>query len=192
MKPKFFKTPDEFRKWLSKHHDKESELLVGFYKKDSGKQSITWPESVDQALCFGWIDGIRRRIDDLSYSIRFTPRRQPSTWSNVNIKRVGELKEQGLMQPTGLKAFEARREYRSGIYAYEQRSPELPPEYQKLLNQNKAAQKFFAAQPPSYRKAVHWYVAGAKKEETRLKRLNEVIKHSALGQRLPGYDRTKN
>lgn len=192
MKPKFFKTPDDFRKWLSKHHDKESELLVAFYKKDSGKQSITWPESVDQALCFGWIDGIRRRIDDASYSIRFTPRRPSSTWSNVNIKRVGELKEQGLMQLTGLKAFEARREYRSGIYAYEQRSPELPPEYQKLLSKNKAAQKFFAAQPPSYRKAVHWYVVGAKREETRLKRLNELIKYSALGQRLPGYDRSKN
>ena len=192
MKPKFFKTPREFRHWLSKHHDQESELLVGFYKKDSGRQSITWPESVDQALCFGWIDGIRRRIDDYSYSIRFTPRRQPSTWSNVNIKRVGELKELGLMQPTGLQAFEARREYRSGIYAYEQRSPELPPEYQKLLDKNNAAQKFFAAQPPPYRKAVHWYVVGAKREETRLKRLNEVIKHSAAGQRLPGYDRTKN
>jgi uncharacterized protein YdeI (YjbR/CyaY-like superfamily) len=192
MKPKFFKTPDEFRSWLSKHHDKESELLVGFYKKDSGKQSITWPESVDQALCFGWIDGVRRRIDDCSYSIRFTPRRQPSTWSSVNIKRVGELKELGLMLPTGLKAFEARREYRSGIYAYEQRSPELPPEYQKLFNKNKAAQKFFAAQPAGYRKTINWYVVSAKREETRLKRLNEVIKHSAAGQRIPGYGRTKN
>ena len=192
MKPRFFKTPDEFRRWLAKHHDKESELLVGFYKKDSGKQSITWPESVDHALCFGWIDGIRRRIDDSSYSIRFTPRKKHSTWSNVNINRVSELKLQGLMQPTGLAAFEARREYRSGIYAYEQRSPELPPEYQKLLNKNQGAQKFFAAQPPSYRKAIHWYVVCAKKEETRLKRLNEVIKHSAKGQRLPGYDSTKN
>lgn len=192
MQPTFFKTPGEFRKWLTKNHDKKSELLVGFYKKDSGKQSITWSESVDQALCFGWIDGIRRRIDDLSYSIRFTPRKQRSTWSNVNIKRVGELKALGLMQPDGLKAFDARREYRSGIYAYEQRSPELPPEYQKLLNKNKAAQKFFAAQPPSYRKTVHWYVVSAKREETRLKRLNEVIKHSANGQRLPGYDRSKS
>ena len=187
----FFKTPEEFRSWLSKHHDKQSELLVGFYKKDSGKQSITWPESVDQALCFGWIDGIRRRIDDSSYSIRFTPRRKPSTWSSVNIKRVGELIELGFMHPTGLKAFEARREYRSGIYAYEQRSPELPPEYQKLLKKNKTAQQFFAAQPPGYRKAINWYIVSARKEETRLKRLNEVIKHSAARQRIPGYDRAK-
>ena len=188
MKPKFFKTPEEFRGWLSKNHDRKSELIVGFYKKGSGKQSITWPESVDQALCFGWIDGIRRRIDDSSYCIRFTPRKKRSTWSVVNIKRVPELKEQGLMHPAGLKAFDARLELRSGIYAYEQRRPELPPEYQKLLNRNKAAQRFFESQPPSYRKSVHWYVVGAKREETRLKRLNELIKYSAAGERLPGYD----
>jgi uncharacterized protein YdeI (YjbR/CyaY-like superfamily) len=184
MKPTFFKTSAEFRKWLAKHHESESELLVGFYKKDSGKPSITWPESVDQALCFGWIDGVRRRIDDLSYSIRFTPRRQRSTWSTVNIKRVAELTEQGLMQPAGLKAFEARQEYRSGIYAYEQRSAQLPPEYEKLLKKNKAAFQFFEAQPASYRKIVYWYVLSAKKEETRLKRLNSVIEHSANGRRI--------
>ncbi len=184
MKPTFFKTPSEFRKWLAKHHDSESELLVGFYKKDSGKPSITWPESVDQALCFGWIDGVRRRIDDLSYSIRFTPRRQRSNWSTVNINRVGELSKLGLMKPPGLKAFAARQEYRSGIYAYEQRTAELPPEYEKALKKNKAAFKFFEAQPASYRKAIHWYVVCAKKEETRLKRLQSVIEHSANGRRI--------
>lgn len=184
MKPKFFKTPEEFRKWLTKHHQSESELLVGFYKKDSGKRSITWPESVDQALCFGWIDGVRRRVDDLSYSIRFSPRRQRSIWSTVNIKRVAELTEQGLMQPAGLKAFEARQEYRSGIYAYEQRNVQLPPEYEKLLKKNKAAFEFFEAQSASYRKNIYWYVVGAKKEDTRLKRLKNVIEHSANGRRI--------
>ena len=191
MTPTFFKTADDFRKWLSRHHNTASELLVGFYKKDSGKPSITWPESVDQALCFGWIDGVRRRIDDVSYSIRFTPRKQRSTWSSVNIRRVAELKEQGLMQASGLKAFDARQENRSGIYAYEQRSPELPPEYQKLLKNNKAASRFFEAQPASYRKLVTWYVVSAKKEETRLKRLGEVVKHSANGDRIPQYISTK-
>jgi uncharacterized protein YdeI (YjbR/CyaY-like superfamily) len=184
MKPTFFKTPAEFRKWLAKNHDSKSELLVGFYKKDSGKPSITWPESVDQALCFGWIDGVRRRIDDLSYSIRFSPRRQRSIWSTVNIKRAGELIDLGLMQPPGLKAFEERQEYRSGIYAYEQRTVELPQEYRKRLKKNKAAFQFFEAQPPSYRKAIYWYVVGAKKEETRLKRLNSLIEHSARGRRI--------
>src|SRR4026207_1912003 len=121
MTIKFFKTPADFRKWLEKNHSSAPEQWVGFYKKDSGKPSITWPESVDQALCFGWIDGIRKRGDDLSYTIRFTQRRTDSIWSAVNIKRAQELINAGLMQPTGLKAFEARKEYRSGIYSYEQR-----------------------------------------------------------------------
>src|SRR5258708_35999652 len=122
MTPHFFATPADFRKWLAKNHSSASELLVGFYKKDSGKPSITWPESVDQALCFGWIDGVRRRIDDVSYSIRFTPRKPRSVWSAVNIKRVEELSRQGLMRPAGVKAFEARQEERSGIYSFEQQN----------------------------------------------------------------------
>src|SRR5437588_10343064 len=122
MNPNFFKTPSDFRKWLAANHAKSRELWVGFYKKNSGKPSITWPESVDEALCFGWIDGIRRNIDDISYSIRFTPRKPTSTWSVVNIKRAQELIEQGLMTPAGAKAFQARRENKSGIYAYDQRS----------------------------------------------------------------------
>ena len=184
MKPKFFKTPSDFRKWLAAHHDSETELWVGFYKKDSGKASITWPQSVDEALCFGWIDGIRKTIDEVSYKIRFTPRRQRSIWSAVNIKRAGELTEQGLMQKAGLEAFAVRQEYRSGIYSYEQRSPELPPEYAKKLKRNMTAWKFFQAQPPSYRKNVHWWIVGAKREETRLKRLDQLIKDSAAGRRI--------
>ena len=179
MKLKFFKTPADFRKWFATHHSSATELWVGFYKKDSGKKSITWPQSVDEALCFGWIDGLRRGIDEVSYKIRFTPRKQRSTWSAVNIKRVGELIEQGLMQPTGLKAFAARQENRSGIYAYEQRSPELPDEYAKKLRKNPVAWKFFQAQPPSYRKAANWWVLSAKREETRLRRLDKLIDDSA-------------
>ena len=185
MKPKFFKTPSDFRKWLAANHTSATELLVGFYKKDSGKPSITWPQSVDEALCFGWIDGIRRSIDDVSYSIRFTPRRPRSIWSAVNTKRAGELIEQGLMQPAGLKAFEARKEYRSGIYAYEQRSAELPDEYEQKLKRNSKAWKFFHAQPPGYRKLMQWRIVSAKKEETRLARLQTLIDYCAREERMP-------
>ncbi len=187
MKVKFFKTPADFREWFENHHASATELWVGFYKKDSGKASITWPQSVDEALCFGWIDGIRQSIDDFSYKIRFTPRLARSTWSAVNIKRAGELIEQGLMQAAGLKAFAAREENRSGIYSYEQRSPELPDQYAKQLKKNPAAWKFFQAQAPSYRKAANWWVVSARKEETRQKRLGELIQHSAHGQRIPQF-----
>jgi uncharacterized protein YdeI (YjbR/CyaY-like superfamily) len=191
MKPRFFKSPSDFRRWLKAHHASTTELLVGFYKKDSGKPSITWPQSVDEALCFGWIDGIRRSIDDVSYTIRFTPRKSRSIWSAVNIKRANELVEQGLMQPAGLKAFEVRQENRSGIYSYEQRSPELPDEYQKILKKNSAAAKFFQAQPPSYRKAANWWVQSAKQEETRRKRLDKLIHHSERQERIPQFTALK-
>ena len=145
MKIRFFKTPADLRKWFKTHHASMSELWVGFYKKNSGKASITWPESVDAALCFGWIDGIRKSIDEDSYMIRFTPRKTRSTWSSVNIKRAKELLQEGLMQPAGLKAFEARQENRSGIYSYEQRTADLPNQYGKLLKKNSAAcQKYLA------------------------------------------------
>jgi uncharacterized protein YdeI (YjbR/CyaY-like superfamily) len=160
---------------------------VGFYKKDSGRASITWPQSVAEALCFGWIDGIRKSIDDISYKIRFTPRKSRSTWSTVNIKRAGELVEQGLMQPAGFKAFAARLENRSGIYSYEQRSAELPDQYGKKLKQNAVAWKFFHAQAASYRKAANWWVLSAKQEETRLKRLDKLIQYSARGERIPQF-----
>ncbi|MFL5351110.1 YdeI/OmpD-associated family protein [Archangium sp.] len=186
MKPTFFATPAEWRSWLEKHHAKQSELLVGFYKKDSGHPSITWPESVDQALCFGWIDGVRKRVDDVSYTIRFTPRKASSIWSAVNIKRVQELTEQGLMKPAGLKAFDARSGARSVIYAYEQKDapPTLSAEYEKTLKANKKAWAFFQAQAPWYqRTAIHW-VMSAKKEETRLKRLATLVEDSENGRTL--------
>jgi uncharacterized protein YdeI (YjbR/CyaY-like superfamily) len=184
MNPRFFKTTSAFRKWLTANHAKSKELWVGFYKKSSGKQSITWPESVDEALCFGWIDGIRKTIDDESYKIRFTPRRPGSVWSAVNIRNVTRLIKEERMQPRGLKAYEARKEYRSGIYSYEQRSPELVEPYLSKLKRNKAAWKFFQAQPPSYRKMMNWWIVSAKLEETRLKRLEQLIEHSAQGKRI--------
>jgi len=191
MQIAFFKSPADFRNWLGKNHAVEHELWVGFYKKDSGKPSITWPQSVDEALCFGWIDGIRKSIDGVSYMIRFTPRKPISTWSAVNIRRVAELKGKGLMRPAGLKAFELRREYRSGIYSYEQRSVELPDPYLKQLKKHKAAWRFFEAQTASYRKNVNWWILGAKREETRQKRLAELIEHSTNERYIPGYLRTK-
>ena len=188
MKPTFFRKPAEFRKWFEKNHDKEPELLVGFYKKGSGKPSITWPESVDEALCFGWIDGIRRTIDEDSYTIRFTPRRARSIWSLVNVKRVAELTKLGRMQSAGLRAFEARDPKRSGIYAYEgQRRKEeqtLGPEYQTQLEANMKAWTFFQAQAPYYQRTVSRWVMSAKKEETRLKRLATLIDDSAHGRRI--------
>jgi uncharacterized protein YdeI (YjbR/CyaY-like superfamily) len=185
MKPTFFRTAAEFREWLMKHHATRNELLVGYYKKQSGRPSITWPESVDQALCFGWIDGVRKTIDEVSYTIRFTPRRPRSIWSSVNINRVTALIEQGQMQPAGLKAFEARRENRSGIYSYEQRTVELSEPYNRLLNKNKEAWSFFQAQPPSYRKAISWWINSAKREETRTKRFEKFFGYAVQGQRLP-------
>jgi uncharacterized protein YdeI (YjbR/CyaY-like superfamily) len=158
--------------------------LVGFYKKDSGKPSITWPESVDQALCFGWIDGIRKRIDEISYQIRFTPRRCGSIWSAINIKRAHELAMQNQMRPIGLKAFAERIENKSGIYSYEQRSTKLSEPYANLLKKNKAASNFFNKQPPSYRKMIGWWIVSAKKEETRMARLEKLITASAKGKRL--------
>ena len=184
LKQRFFRTPAEFREWLAEHHATADELLVGYFKKGSGKASISWPESVDEALCFGWIDGVRKSVDAISYTIRFTPRRRGSLWSSVNVGRARALIEQGRMQPAGLKAFEARLENRSGIYSYEQRSVELEAPYDRLLMENRAAWSFFHEQPASYRKAVSWWILSAKKEETRLKRLAKLTEFSARGQRL--------
>ena len=184
MNPRFFKSPPAFRKWLAANHAKSKELWVGFYKKGSGKPSIDWPQSVDEALCFGWIDGIRKSIDDASYKIRFTPRKPGSVWSAVNIRNVDRLIKEKLMQPAGLKAYEARKENRSGIYAYEQRSPELVEPYLTTFKRNKKAWVFYQAQPPSYRKVLNWWVISAKQEETRLKRLEQLIEKSAQGERI--------
>ena len=159
-------------------------LWVGFYKVGSGKPSITWPESVDEALCVGWIDGIRKTIDDESYKIRFTPRKKISTWSAVNIRRVQVLTDEKRMQSAGLTAFEVRRENRSGTYSYEQRPTEFDEPYLSLMKKNKAAWTYFEAQSPSYRRTLIWYVVSAKQEETRLKRLKRLIEACAGGRRL--------
>ena len=180
----FFRTPADLRRWFAKHHATEDVLWVGFYKKESGQPSITWPESVDEALSVGWIDGIRKRIDDQRYKIRFTPRRRGSVWSAINIARVEELTKAGRMRPAGLDAFALRRENRSGIYSYEQRAADLPEPYAAMLAANKRAQAFFAAQPPSYRKLACWFVLSAKKEETRAARLTRLIQVSAGQKRL--------
>ena len=181
---KFFRTPADLRRWFEKNHARVEELWVGFLKKDTGRPSITWPESVDEALCVGWIDGIRKRIDEESYRIRFTPRRPGSIWSAVNIRRVAELKTEGRMRPEGLAAFSKKRENRSGTYSYEQRPGELPEPYASALAADARAAGFLAAQPPSYRKLVTWWIVSAKKEETRLSRLDKLVAACRAGKRL--------
>jgi uncharacterized protein YdeI (YjbR/CyaY-like superfamily) len=191
-KPTFFPTPADFRAWLEANHDKFSELLVGFYKKDSGKPSITWPESVQVALCFGWIDGVRKRIDETSYMIRFSPRKPTSTWSSININLVRKLTKQGLMHPAGLKAFAARSEKKSAIYSYEQRkSARFSREQGKQFRSNKDAWKFFRSQAPWYQRVTTYWVISAKREETKLKRLSELIEHSQQRRTIPRNTPTK-
>jgi uncharacterized protein YdeI (YjbR/CyaY-like superfamily) len=189
--PTFFPTPADFRAWLEAHHDQEPELLVGFYKKGTGKPSITWPESVDEALCFGWIDGVRHRVDDESYTIRITPRQSRSTWSAVNIRRVQELTAQGRMHPAGLRAFAARSDDNSAIYSYEQRHhATLDAAEEEQFRANPAAWTFFQAQPPSYRRTALYWVVSAKKADTRQKRLATLIADSAQGRTIRPLTRT--
>jgi uncharacterized protein YdeI (YjbR/CyaY-like superfamily) len=191
-KPTYFATPAAWRAWLENHHDSSTEVLVGFYKRGSGRPSITWPESVDQALCFGWIDGVRRSIDATRYTIRFTPRTARSTWSSVNIKRMSELSDLGLVHPAGIAAFAARDAKRSGIYSYEGRhSAELDDESQRRFKSDKAAWAFFSSEAPWYRRAAAHWVTSAKRKETRQKRLDALITHSAAGRRIPPLDRTQ-
>lgn len=180
----YFAKPADFRRWLQEHHAAEKALWVGFHKKGTGTPSITWQESVDQALCFGWIDGIRKRVDEDRYTIRFTPRKPTSVWSAINIARVKELTQQGEMRPAGLAAFEKRDLKRSGIYAYENRPKTLAPAYEKELRRNAKAAAFFDALPPAFKKLMVFYVMSAKKEETQRKRLARLIAASAAGKRL--------
>jgi uncharacterized protein YdeI (YjbR/CyaY-like superfamily) len=180
LKPHFFATPVEWRAWLEEHHSEAVEVWVGLYKRQSGRPSITWPEAVDGALCFGWIDGLRKSIDESSYKIRFTPRKPRSIWSAVNIERVAELSDNGFMHSTGLAAFERRDAKRAGRYSYEQReTAKLPMVYEKVFRKNTAAWKFFQAQAPWYRRTSSFWVISAKKEETKLKRLATLIEDSA-------------
>jgi uncharacterized protein YdeI (YjbR/CyaY-like superfamily) len=186
----FFPTAADWRAWLQANHETESEVFVGIYKRASGKACPTWAELVDQALCFGWIDGVRRGLSDDAYAIRFTPRKQTSTWSAVNIKRFGELREAGVVAPAGHAAFERRREDRTGIYSYEQRrQATLPPELEERLRGNAQAWEYFSAQPPWYRRtATHW-VTSAKRPETRERRLNQLIEDSAAGRAIKPLSR---
>jgi uncharacterized protein YdeI (YjbR/CyaY-like superfamily) len=182
MKPTFFRTTDAFRAWLAKNHDKSDELLVGFWKKASGKPSITYPEALDEALCFGWIDGVRRGGED-HHTIRFTPRKAKSKWSAINVKHVTRLIAQGRMQPAGLKAYEARGEKAGLNYSYETRRP-FDPALRAEFQARKKAWTFFTSQPPGYQRIALWYVMNAKREETRAKRLATLIADSAAGRRL--------
>ncbi|REC42000.1 YdeI/OmpD-associated family protein [Chryseobacterium pennipullorum] len=184
MAPTFFAAKEEFRDWLRHHHTKEKELLVGFYKKGSEKPSMSWSESVDQALCFGWIDGVRKSIDKESYSIRFTPRKSASIWSNINIKKVEELKKAGLMTPAGQKAFELRKEEKSGIYSHEKEGIILDPMYQKQFMEHATAWEFFEIQAPSYKKVIIHWIMSAKQEKTRISRLEKAIGKSSELKRL--------
>ncbi|MDP9260165.1 MAG: YdeI/OmpD-associated family protein [Actinomycetota bacterium] len=180
----FFRTPADWRAWLDGHAADETELWVGFHKRGSGETCISWPESVDQALCFGWIDGRRQSIDATRYRIRFSPRKASSIWSTVNIARVAELEELGLMRAAGLEAFARRREARSGIYSHEQAGePELEASHEARFKQRPEAWDFFQAQAPSYRKAALWWVVNAKRAETRERRLATLIEDSAAGRR---------
>ena len=183
--PRFFPTPAAFRTWLRRHHRTERELWVGFHKKGSGRASITWPESVDEALAVGWIDGIRKSIDAESYMIRFTPRKPGSTWSAVNIRRVAVLTEEGRMRPAGVTAFVARTAARSGIYAFEQRAgPGLSAAERKRFKSNAKAWRFFEAQPAGYRRTATWWVVSAKRTETRERRLETLVADSSAGLRI--------
>jgi uncharacterized protein YdeI (YjbR/CyaY-like superfamily) len=180
----FFATPEEFRTWLEKHHKTATELLVGFYKVSSNQSSMTWSQSVDQALCFGWIDGVRKSIDAESYSIRFTPRRSSSIWSAINIKKIEELTQSGLLTPEGQKAFDLRTENKSRIYSHEKEPVMLASDYESQFKRNPSAWVFFDAQAPSYKKVmIHW-IMSAKQEKTQLIRLEKTIAISELQKRM--------
>jgi uncharacterized protein YdeI (YjbR/CyaY-like superfamily) len=182
VKPTFFATAAELRAWLEENHATATELLVGFYKRGSGKPSISWQELVDEELCFGWIDGVRRGLDEVSYSNRITPRKAHSAWSAINIARAKQLIRLGRMHPAGLKAFERRTDDRSAIYSYEQREKaKLDPEAERSFRANKKAWAFFQAQAPGYRNTATWWVISAKREETRQKRLATLIHDSEAG-----------
>ncbi|HEY0460464.1 MAG TPA: YdeI/OmpD-associated family protein [Pyrinomonadaceae bacterium] len=184
MKPKFFPTQNDFRRWLEENHDKETEIIVGYYKVGFGKKCMNWSESVDQALCFGWIDGVRRKVDEESYSNRFTPRRANSNWSAVNIAKVAELTAKGLMQPAGIAAFEKRSDARSAIYAYENEQKQLSDDFQKRFRANEKAWQFFEKQANWYKKQMVSWVMTAKQEATRVRRLEKLIAASENQQRV--------
>jgi uncharacterized protein YdeI (YjbR/CyaY-like superfamily) len=180
----------ELRQWLEENHDQVGEVWIGFYKKSSRKKGITYAEAVDEALCFGWIDGIRKKVDDDSYMNRFTPRRPGSNWSAVNIKHVEELLQEGRMRPSGLAAFEARDQAKKQRYSYEERPRKLDDVYESQFQEHPTAWEFFQAEAPYYQRGASWWVMSAKREETRQKRLATLIEVSAKGERLPLFNRS--
>lgn len=184
MKPKFFSSPGQFREWLEQNHSRETELMIGFHKKSSGKKSITYAEALDEALCFGWIDGVRKSLNETSYVQRFTPRKSRSIWSLINVRHVERLKKQGRMHAAGLDAYARRDPKRTGIYSFENRPRELSPAYEKTFRQKKRAWTFFQEQPPSYKRLMIFRIMEAKKEETQLRRLKQLIESSEKGLRL--------
>jgi uncharacterized protein YdeI (YjbR/CyaY-like superfamily) len=187
MKPTFFATEAEFRRWLEANHTGADELLVGFWKKSSGKPSIDWPQARDQALCFGWIDGVRRSMGDETYTIRFTPRRKGSIWSKVNVERFNALKTAGSMTEAGERAYEENK-HKSGLYAYENKLAKLAADEERELRKNKKAWADWEKRPPGYRKVVLHWITSAKRPATRAKRLGILIESSAKGEKIPGYD----
>lgn len=184
MKPKFFSTPEKFREWLEQNHAGTTELLLGFHKKASGKKSITYPEALDEALCYGWIDGVRKNLDETSYTIRFTPRKSRSIWSLVNVRHIERLTKEGRMRPAGIEAYKRRDPKRTGIYAFENRPREFSPEFEKAFRKNKTAWSFFEKQPAGYRRVIVFWVMEAKKEETRIKRFKQLVEVCEKGLRL--------
>ncbi|HTE58720.1 MAG TPA: YdeI/OmpD-associated family protein [Solirubrobacteraceae bacterium] len=181
----YFASPDAFRAWLEEHHERQTEVWVGFWKKATGKQGMTWSQSVDEALCFGWIDSVAKSVDHERHRQRFTPRKATSNWSAINIAKVATLRGEGRMRPAGEAAYARRSEERSRIYSFEQRKePQLEPEQQAQLEANEAAWAFFSAKPPSYRRPAIWWVISAKRPETRARRLATLIADSAAGQTL--------
>ena len=185
--PTYFATEADFRRWLKDNHDSSPELLVGFWKKNGGKPSIDWPQARDQALCFGWIDGIRKSLGDDAYTIRFTPRRRGSIWSKVNVERFAALKAEGLITAAGERAYQENK-HRSGLYAYERELAEFDADDERLFRKNKAAWSDWQGRPPGYRKTVLHWVTSAKRPETKAKRLGILIGCSARGEKIPGYD----
>lgn len=185
MKPTFFATPSAFRAWLDANHAKKTELVVGFYKTSTGKPSITWSQSVDEALCFGWIDGVRRSLGDEAYTIRFTPRKPTSIWSAINVAKIEELRKAGKMRPAGEAAFAKRTAARTGVYSFERfAAAQLTPAQAAQLAANAKAAAWFATQPPSYHRVVTHWVVSAKRPETQAKRLAELIACCASAKRL--------
>lgn len=183
--PTFFETPDDFRAWLEQHHEQEDVLLTGFYRVATGKPSMTWEQSVEEALCYGWIDGVRKRIDDEAYTIRFTPRRPGSHWSQKNIDSVQRLIEEGRMQPAGMATYEARSEENSARASFERdEEPELSPELLARAEAQPDAWAFFRAQPPGYQRTLLHWVTSAKQTKTQMRRLDRILEVSAAGKRV--------